>query len=487
MTTPIRRTAWALISLLGLLVVALTYQQTLAATGYQDDVRNPRTALERAEQPRGRIVSADGVVLAESVEVPDAPGTYARSYPEGETFAHLTGYSTPVFGDVGIERAASADLTSDDDGSLRALVLEALGASVAASDVVLTVRADLQEAALRALGDQRGAVVALDPATGAVLAMASLPTFDPNALIGSGALDAGNALTADPTQPLVNRAISVLYPPGSTFKLITAAAGLGTDFVRPETRLPDTDELELPGTTSTITNFEGGFCGDGEWVTLERAVAISCNTAFADLGMRIGAEDLVAAAEEAGWNRSIPFDLDVVPAQIPPARDLETDLPAVAQTALGQRDVRATPLQMALVAAAIANDGVMMRPHLVAEVIDPDGGTDRREPADWRRAMTTDTAADLREMMRLVVSEGSGWRAQIPGFSLAGKTGTAEVPDSAPDVWFVAFGPADAEPGEPQIVVAVLVESGGALGEDGTGGSVAAPIARQVIEAWLAG
>lgn len=487
MTTSIRRTAFVLIAMLGILGLGLTYQQTLASADYQEDVRNPRTILERAERPRGSIHTADGILLAESVPSGLAAGTYLRNYPEGADFAHITGYSTSVFGDTGLERVRKDDLSSADDESLRALVLEALGAEIGASDLRLTIRADLQRAAIEALDGQQGAVVALDPATGAVLAMVSVPSFDPNTLVGEDALDAGNALTDDPSDPLLNRAISQLYPPGSTFKLITASAGLGTDFVRPDTRLADTDELELPTSTSTITNFDGEFCGNGEWVTLSRALAISCNTAFADLGMRIGAEDLVAAAEDAGWNREIPFDLTTVAAQIPSSSDLGEDLPAIAQTALGQRDVRTTPLQMALVAAAVANDGVMMTPHLVAEVAAADGSSSTPEPIPWRRAMSEETAADLEDMMKLVVSEGSGWRAQIPGITLAGKTGTAEVPDRAPDVWFVAYGPADSEPGEPQVVVAVLVEAGGFEGEDATGGRVASPIARQVIETWLQG
>jgi len=486
MTAPVRRTALAMLSMLGILAVTLTYQQTVAASGYREDVRNTRGAQERAERPRGRILTADGVVVARSVGSPDDPDTYVRSYPEGELYAHLTGYSTSVFGDTGVEAAEAERLRSGEDGSLRALVLTALGADLGPDDITLTVRDDLQRAAAGALGGSRGAVVVLDPRTGAVLAMVSSPTFDPNDLIGEGALEAGAALTADPQSPLLHRAAEGLYPPGSTFKLVTAAAGLVTDFVTPSTRLPDTDELPLPGTTSTITNFDGGVCGDGDTVSLLRAVAISCNTAFADLGMRLGAELLVETAESAGWNEPIPFDLDTTASQIPDAASFGDDLPAVAQSALGQRDVRATPLQMALVAAAVANGGEMMIPFLVESSTTPDGAVaDLAEPRVWRRWIPNEAAGALEQMMISVVAEGSGWRAQIPGLTLAGKTGTAEVPDAPPDVWFVAIAPADAAPEEAQIVVAVLVEAGGTVGEDATGGSVAAPIARAIIEAWL--
>jgi peptidoglycan glycosyltransferase len=480
----VRRTALALIALLGLLAAALTYHQTIAADDYREDLRNPR-ALARAGAPRGRMITADGVVVAESVPAPDDPGRLVRVYPGGETFAHVTGYSTEVFGNTALEARRNDDLASADDRSLRARLLRTLGDDLGASDVHLTIHSDLQEAAAAALGDQRGAVVALDPATGAVLAMVSAPSFDPNSLVGSEGLEVGAALTADRDDPLLNRATAGLFPPGSTFKLITAAAGLDSEFVTPETRLPDSAELALPGSTSTITNFDGGVCGDGTFVTLERALAISCNTAFADLGMRLGAAALVETAEKAGWNARIPFDLVTATSTAPPAEVLDDDLPAIAQTALGQRDVRATPLQMALVAAAVANGGVVMKPHLVESVVGPVGGiVDRAQPEQWRRATTEDVANALGRMMQAVVTDGSGWRAQIPGLAVAGKTGTAEVPGAAPDVWFVAFAQTSSDSAGTQIAVAVVVEEGGSAGEDGTGGTVAAPVAAQVLEAW---
>jgi peptidoglycan glycosyltransferase len=309
--------------------------------------------------------------------------------------------------------------------------------------------------------------------------MVSSPTFDPNALAGPGALEAREALIEDPGRPLLDRSRSEFYAPGSTFKLIVSSAGLTTGFVTPETRLPDTDLLELPGSTATIANADGGFCGNGDTVTFERALVVSCNTAFADLGMRLGADALLEAAEDAGFNRPIPFDLPVVESVFP--TELGNDLPATAQSAIGGRDVRASPLHMALIAAGIANEGVIMTPHLVDAVLDENGATvEQVEPAVWRRMMPAEDAVTLTAMMEKVVSEGTGWRAQIPGLTLAGKTGTAEVPGAPPDVWFVAFGPTD----DPGIAVAVLVESGGELGDEGSGGTVAAPIARAVIEAW---
>jgi len=216
-------------------------------------------------------------------------------------------------------------------------------------------------------------------------------------------------------------------------------------------------------------------------------MAVSCNTAFGELGMLVGAGPLLHAVESAGFNGTIPFDLDTIASTLP-ARGLEGDRPALAQTALGQRDVRATPLQMALVAAAVANRGVIMRPHLVGAILDAEGATTRSTlAAPWRRAMAEDTAEALSAMLEQVVTNGTGWRAAVPGVRVAGKTGTAEVPGAAPHVWFIGFGPVDPEPGEQQIALAVLVESGGTLGEGGSGGSVAAPIAQAVLAAFFNG
>jgi peptidoglycan glycosyltransferase len=424
------------------------------------------------------------VVVAQSERAPD--GTRIRTYPEGGLYGHATGYTSAYFGDTGVEAAYSEDLRSGNDGTLTAAIYSLLGGDLRPHQVRLTLRHDLQQAAEEALADQRGAVIALDPATGAVLAMVSRPGFDPNAL-ASGAPAEGDALAADPAQPLLNRAIAATYPPGSAFKVLVAAAALETGDYGPESVLDDSDELPLPGSTAVIRNSDDGFCGDGTTITLERSLAVSCNTAFAQVGMDLGARSLLTAVEAAGFNTNIPFDLDTA-ASVLPAGTLATDLPALGQTALGQRDVRATPLQMALVAAAVANGGVAMRPHLVGAVLDADGAELSRSPVSaWRRAMSGATATALTRMMEQVVANGTGWRAAVPGVRVAGKTGTAEVPGGAPDVWFIGFAPVDPAPGEPRLALAVLVEDGGALGEEGGGGSVAAPIAQAVLAAFFAG
>lgn len=485
MNRSLGRLAAATLAALGLVAAGLTYQQAVAGPGYRDDVRNPRALADRATRERGPIITADGVVVALSEAAGDG-STLVRSYPHPDLYAHIVGYSSSYFGDTGLEAGYAAELRSGDDGSLTAALLSLLGGDLRPHQVRLTIRDDLQRAAAAALADQPGAVVALDPATGAVLALVANPSFDPN-LLASGPPAEGDALAVDPTQPLLNRATSATYPPGSSFKVLVAAAALESSLATPDTRFTDRIELELPGSTAVIRNADGAYCADGVSLTLARALTVSCNTAFAELGMLLGADPLRAVAEAAGFNRTIPFDLPTI-ASVFPADGLESDPPAIAQTSLGQRDVRATPLQMALVAAAVANRGVIMRPRLVEAILDADGTAVRStEPSAWRRAMSESTADDLGMMMEQVVASGTGWRAAVSGVRVAGKTGTAEVPGGAPHVWFIGFGPVAPGPDEPQIAVAVLVEDGGSLGEAGTGGSVAAPIAQAVLAAFFAG
>jgi len=471
---------------LALVAGGLTYQQAVAGPGYRDDVRNPRALADRATRERGPIITADGTVVAFSETGPDGDGALTRVYPEQSLYAHAVGYASSYFGDTGLEARYADDLRSGDDGSLTSALFSWLGGDLRPHQLQLTIRDDLQRAAAAALGEQHGAVVALDPATGAVLALVVNPTFDPNVL-ASGAPAEGDALAADPGHPLLNRATAAAYPPGSSFKVLVAMAGIEAALVTPETRFADRTELELPGSTAVIRNADGGYCADGTSLTLARAMAVSCNIAFGELGMLVGAGPLLDAVESVGFNGTIPFDLDTIASTLP-AGGLEGDLPALAQTALGQRDVRATPLQMALVAAGVVNGWVIMRPHLVGAVLDADGATTRSTlPAPWRTAMAEETAWALVGMMEQVVTSGTGWRAAVPGVRVAGKTGTAEIPGGAPHVWFIGFGPVEPEEGEQQIAIAVMVEEGGNLGEEGSGGSVAAPIAQAVLAAFFNG
>ncbi|HEX9644780.1 MAG TPA: penicillin-binding protein 2 [Acidimicrobiia bacterium] len=482
MNGPVRRLALSLFVAFGLLVAASGFQHVIAGPEYRDDPRNTRVATGRTGRERGPVVTADGVAVARSVADPDDPRIFRREYPEGALYAHVVGYSTLLFGTTGLERARASELVSNRDATISGVINAILGGDVRPRGIQLTIRDDLQRVAAAALGDQRGAVVALDSTTGAVLALVSSPSYDPNTLLGSEAGPAGAALDEDRAEPLRNRAIGATYAPGSTFKIVTTAAALDSGIAGPTTEFDDPVALELPGSTAVIRNFDRGRCGSGGTVTLAEGFAQSCNTTFAALGMQVGAGFLVGAAEDFGFNQEVPFDLTVEPSVIPGVSDFGSDLPAVAQSAIGQRDVRATPLELAMAGAAVASGGQIMQPYLVDEVFTADAETDSvTEPVVWRRAMSPAAAATIADLMERAVTSGTAGRAAVPGVRIAGKTGTAEVPGGPPHAWFVGFGPVAAEPGTPQIVVAVVVESGGDVGEDATGGTVAAPIAQQVL------
>lgn len=486
MNRSIRHLAVAMFAVLGLMSGWMTYLQVIAGPQYRDDPRNVRVAAARAAKERGPIVTADGVVVARSVANPDDRRVFRRTYPEGPLYAHVVGYSTFLFGDRGLEQGAAGALTSGQDSTISSVLTALTGGDLAPKGLRLTIDHDLQSTAAEALGDQRGAVVAIDARTGAILAMVSNPSFDPNDLLGAQAGSAGTALETDPAEPLLNRATAATYPPGSTFKVITTAAALETGTAGTATPFPDVGELELPGSTAVIRNFDREVCLDGETVSLQEAFIRSCNTTFGAIGLELGAEPLVTAAEAFGFNQEVPFDFDVARSTIPSAESFVDDLPGVAQSSIGQRDVRATPLGMALAAAAVANDGVIMVPYLVDAIFEIDGDvTEITTPATWQRAMSPATADQLTVLMEQVVTSGTGRRAAVPGARIAGKTGTAEVPDAAPHAWFIGFGPIDDEASP--IAVAVVVEDGGDFGEDATGGAVAAPIAQAVLAAWVSG
>jgi peptidoglycan glycosyltransferase len=479
---PIRVLSAGVFAIFVVLIGAVTYQQLIVGPEYRDDPRNVRVATGRTGRERGTIITADGVVVAVSEADPDDPLSFRRSYPQGALYGHTVGYTTLLFGSQGLESSHGGDLVSNRDATISGVLSALLGGDVRPKGLRLSIEHELQAVAREALGDQRGAVVAIDPQSGAVLAMVSTPDFDPNTLIGGDAGPAGTALEDDPAQPLLNRATAESYPPGSTFKLITTAAAFEAGVASSGTPFPNPVELELPGSTATISNFDGQACGPGSEAPLSTAFVRSCNTVFGMLGMEVGAEQLVSTAEAFGFGSEIPIDTRSIASTIPAADTFEFDVPGVAQSAIGQRDVRATPLQMALAAAAIANDGEIMVPYLTSEIFNAEGVVqESAEPVVWKRAISPSTAAAIADLMEAVVTSGTGRRAAVPGVRIAGKTGTAEVPDEAPHAWFVGFGPVDPEPEVPQIAVAVLVESGGDAGEAATGGTVAAPIAQAVF------
>lgn len=480
MNGPIRRLALVLFAGFGVLLLAVTWFQVVRADELKTDPRNPRPALADRGKERGLIVAADGAVLARSVPDPNDPRNFIREYPEGPAFAHVVGYTSFLVGASGLEAEYSPQLRSRRDLTISDLVAVILGQDLRPKTVEVSLDSTLQKLAFEALGDNKGAVVAMDPRTGAILAAVSKPSFNPAVLNSLDAAEQWDRLLEDPERPLLDRATRELYAPGSTFKAVVAAAGLDTGLVTPATEFADPVEFQLPNSTATIANFDGTPCADGVTATLLQAFVRSCNTIFADLSIQLGAVDIGITAAALGFNRDLDFAWEV-PRAVWPTDELAEDPAALGQSGIGERDVRAAPLHMSMVAAAIANEGMVPNPFLMQRVIDANGETvDDTEP-DLMRAMSEETAGVLSQMMERVVTEGTGRGAAVPGVRVAGKTGTSSGQGGFPNPWFIGFAPV----GDPQIAVAVLVEGSPVSGETATGGSVAAPIAARLMENWL--
>ena len=462
MSRAMRRIAAVSFGIMALLTVWLTFQQVVAGSTYSDDPRNLRALPDPDDPRRGIITTADGVVVAE-----DRDGI--RSYPEGSSYLHIVGYVT-ADASAGLESTRASDLRPLDDGSITSWLITLFGGSVEPPEVRLTVVDRIQQVAAEELDRHTGAVIALDPSTGAVLAYASSPTTDPNRLV-SGDL-AVSDFGADPAS--LDRVAFRLLPSGSTFKTLVAAAAL-EEGLSPETILEDTAEYLAPGAGQPITNVTGGTCTGGDEITLREALAVSCNTAFASLAVDLGGLVVSDIAERAGFNSILSFELGAAISSIPAADDLDSDPGALAQTGLGERDIRVTPLQMAILTAAFGNEGEMMSPYLVDAVLTRDGSIlERTGSESLGRLIDPAIAADLVSMMVAVVTDGTGRAAARPEMDVAGKTGTAEGA-GGPHSWFLVLAPAE----DPTIAVVVVIEG------EGTGGTVAAPIAARILDAWF--
>lgn len=458
--------------LIVLLVGNLTYIQVFSAEDLSQHPANTRGLAAEQRNPRGAILSADGVILADSVQ---ADGVYVRSYPEGPLAAHVLGYYSATYGRAGMEAAANDALTGKRAFStFRDAVEAAARLPVPGNDVGLTIDTRIQKAAEEALSGHRGAVVAIDPSTGAILAMASTPDYDPGEIDESW-----DSLTSDAAAPLLNRAGQSLYPPGSTFKVVTLTGALGAGIVTPETTYPGPGTLEIGG--APVTNYEGGSYGP---IPLTKAMNSSVNTVFAQMAVDLGAKDLVAQSEAFGFNDTPDTEIPSKASLMPDPAEMtvwETAWAGVGQP-VGEHESppgpQATALQMALVAAGIANDGVVMQPYLQQRVTDQAGRViTSTRPLTWTTATDPTTAQTVTDMMVSVVRSGSGARAAIPGVAVAGKTGTAEAgKDVETHAWFIAFAPAE----NPTVALAIVLENAG------VGGKVAAPAARGVLSAALA-
>lgn len=470
--------------LFGILAVGLIaligmtgYWQVWAKPSLEARKANVRLIYRDLAIDRGSIVSADGVVLAKSVPgTLDGRDVFLRRYPEGGLAAQYVGYASLLAGRAGLEQSLDPELagSTTDLAGIRNAFDRLRGSTVRGDDVVLGLNAAAQRVAMTELEGLtgRGAVVALDPSTGEILVMASAPTFDPDDGLAA-ALDA-------PESPLLNRTTQGLYPPGSTFKVVVAASALDAGAVEVDEEFPGPDCIESGG--APLCNFNRRAWGDHPF---GQALINSINTTFAEVGDRLGREALEETMTDFGFFRRIPFDY-------PPDQTLASgiynrrgdligaDTPVdVPRLAIGQERLLATPLQMALVAGAVANGGQLVRPQPVREIRAPDGSVTRRpSPEFLGRAMSAETAATLAGLMRQVVDEGTGGAARIEGLDVAGKTGTAETGrEGLNNAWFIGFAPSSA----PRYAIAVLVEE-----VDGTGGDVAAPIAARVLRA-LAG
>ena len=476
MNAPLRRVAISVLVLFTLLILNINYIQVVRSDELREDGRNTRLLADEYSRERGAIV-VDGEPIALSVPNDDRL-KYLRQYPQAALYAAVTGYYSVIYGATGIEKAENALLAGTDDRLFVRRISDLFtGRDPSGGDVALTLDPAVQQAAMAGLEGQVGAVVALDPSTGAVLGLASTPAYDPN-LLSSHDLDAVREAAdqfdaADP-DPLSNQAINQRYFPGSIFKVVVSAAALENGYT-PETVIPAPQVFDLPQSSGTLSNFNGSACDPSGQQPLIDALTISCNTAFAQLGIDLGEDAIREMAEGFGFDQEdLTIPLDVATSTLGEIENGDQ----LARTAIGQQDVQVTPMQAAMIAAAVANDGTLMKPYLVDQLLAPDLTViDETDPEVFSEPFSTDVADQLTEMMTSVVANGSGRNARINGVQVAGKTGTAE--NEGPDHnWFIGFAPAD----EPRIAVAVFVRNGG-----GTGGDTSAPIARQVIEAYLDG
>ena len=441
-----------------ILISALVFRQAFSAD-LAVHPGNQRELLSEYSINRGSIFTADGRVMAESIADGDV---YKREYPMEKKASSVSGYWDPVQGRSGLEASYNEWLTgkkkfSNMEDWFSALVNQ----KTRGNDLTLTIDSKLQSAAWEALGDNRGAIVAMDPRTGAIKALVSKPSYDPNLIS-----ELWKDISTDENSPLLNRATHGLYPPGSTFKIITVGAGLSLDIVEPDTKFKSPKKLSVGG--GTVENYAGT---SNRSLTVEQAFTLSSNTIFAQIGLDVGAKGLVKTARDFGFDRKLDFDLPTSISTIPDPETMDKVL--LAWTAVGQGETLVTPLQMGLVASAIANGGNIPQPYLVEDIRNYQGGiVMKHKPKIIGKALDSRVAEEIRKMMVKVVESGTAKSIWTPNFDIAGKTGSAEIFEDRPaHAWFVGFAPAD----DPKIAVVVIVE------EKGLGGKIAAPIAKDIF------
>jgi peptidoglycan glycosyltransferase len=476
-----------IVALFAVLVGFTSYWSVFDAEALKEKEANKRPLFEQQQIKRGRILTADGTVIARSVAKGSGENLrYVRRYPEGSLFAHPIGYSFTRLGDTEFEQFHNDQLVGN-DSEFSSILDELRGKQQEGNDIVTSIDGHAQEVALNGLESRGfGAVVAIEPATGAIKALASNASFDPNRIPYPEDFEALNSNEFE--APLRNRATQSRYPPGSTFKVVTAAAALDSGTITPDTPIDSPSSLDVQGLP-----LENDFGIAWPGLTLDSALTNSVNTYFAQVGEKVGEDTLFEYMDKFGFNTKPAIDLPSDELNTSGIVDLEAggktlgpnDPIDIARVAIGQERLLATPLQMAEVAAAVANKGRLMKPQIWDRVIDPDGRvTERMDPSEFSRPISEESAAELTTAMEGVVREGTGTNADIPGVPVAGKTGTAETPgnescgggEDENQAWFIGFAPAD----DPKIAIAASIECTPEFG-----GDVAAPLFREVAEAIL--
>jgi peptidoglycan glycosyltransferase len=474
MNAPIARLFVVVVVLFGVLVGFTSRWTVFEADALRDNPKNRRELLEEQKIRRGLIRAADATVLARSLK--QADDSYVRTYPQGRLFSHAVGYSFVRQGRAGLERFYDDDL-SGRNSDLGSLLDRLSGSEQEGDDLVTSLDPGAQRVALQQLGGRKGAVVALDPRTGAIRVMASVPGYDPNAVKSQSAF---SALNRDDDAPLLNRNTQSGYPPGSTFKVVSAIAAIDSGRYTPDSRISGRNGKVISGVP--LNNDAGESFGD---ITLTEALTHSVNTVFGEVGEKVGKATMKKYMDRLGFGAPVEVDLPRDERAASGERRRGRIIPAtngavdVGRMAIGQDKLTVTPLQMAMVAASVANGGKLMKPHLGDRVVDRDGRTvERIEPEEMSEVMSPDTASQVGAMMAQVVKEGTGTAAALEGIDVAGKTGTAEVdrPCGPNQLWFIAFAPVE----DPRVAIAVTVECG-----TGFGGTVAAPIAKAVMQELL--
>ncbi|MEU7281391.1 penicillin-binding transpeptidase domain-containing protein [Streptomyces sp. NPDC045431] len=470
----------------GLLMLALLIRdnwiQYVRAGELSTHASNKRVIIERYANPRGNII-VDGKPITGSIDSKDPFYKFKRTYIDGPMWAPVTGYASQAYDANQIEKLEDGILTGNDDRLFFDRTMSMFtGDKKQGGDVITTLNGAAQKAAFEGLGKKKGAVAAIEPSTGKILALASTPSYDPSTFAGYSAKDeqAWVALEKDKDKPKLNRALREVYPPGSTFKVLTAAAALETGKVTDINAPTDTPEpYILPHTRTPMKNHAQG-C---ENATLNRAMEVSCNSVFAKLGDEVGRDEMVKMAEKFGFNNG---EIDTPVRAAKSVYDTQMDRPGNALSSIGQFNTAATPLQMAMVTAAIANDGKLMKPYMVDRVTGPDLDVlETTEPEEMSRPMSAKTAQLVQQMMENTVKNGTGGKAAIEDVTVGGKTGTAqhgEKNKARPYAWFISYAKTDSGS---QVAVAVIVEDSDATRDDISGGGLAGPIARDVMKAVL--